>query len=105
MVSFLERKLDEVRQEPEHVRIRYVWASVAVIMTILFLFWVMMLRDGFRASSLADSNSMKDVIPPSAGSLVKEGESIGQMVGKAQSLAEEGLSASNAAGGIDAIGR
>lgn len=93
MSSYLERKLEEIRQEPEHVRLRYVWGAVAVIMILLFLFWVMMLRDGFRNSTQADSKAIKDVIPPTAGSLVKEGQSIGQMVGDAQSFAGEGLSA------------
>lgn len=36
----LSKKLEEIRQKPEHVRLRYVWAAVAVSMFFVFLIWI-----------------------------------------------------------------
>ncbi len=54
MLSFLERKIEEVRQKPESVRLRYVWGLVAGIMIVIFFGWIMGLRAGFRAASPSD---------------------------------------------------
>jgi len=99
MASFLERKIEEIRKEPEYVRLRYVWGLVAFIMILLFSFWVATLRDSFRPPSDAEAQPIKGAIPSSATDLQKDGQSIRQMVDGAQSLSAEGLSGSVPANG------
>jgi hypothetical protein len=94
MPSFLERKIEEVRRQPEHVRLRYVWGLVAFIMLLLFSFWVVTLRDSFRVPSQDEIRPIRDAIPPATADLQKNGQSIKQMVDGAQSLSQEGLAGS-----------
>lgn len=91
MKAFFERKIEEIRREPEHVRLRYVWGAVAVVMVFLFLFWIMTLRDGFRSSDASDMQAIKDAIPSSAKDLEKKGQSIQQTVDGVKSLSGEGM--------------
>jgi hypothetical protein len=40
----LENKLDEIRKKPEHIRMRYVWLSVAVVMVFVIIIWIFSLK-------------------------------------------------------------
>jgi hypothetical protein len=48
----INRKLDEIRQKPEHIRIRYVWGAVAVSMVVIFTVWIFSLKASFRSATL-----------------------------------------------------
>jgi len=48
MLSLIERKIDEIRRQPESVRFRYVWGLITVIMAIILSVWIMNLRSGFQ---------------------------------------------------------
>jgi hypothetical protein len=94
MKEFIGRKVEEIRQEPEFVRVRYVWAAVAVVMVLIFSFWVMTLRSGFRASAPADVKSIQDAIPASMKDIESQGESISDMMNASESLSDEGVGGS-----------
>ena len=36
----LQDKIEEIRQKPEHIRIRYVWACVSVSMVFVIAIWI-----------------------------------------------------------------
>ncbi len=94
MKALIERKLEEIRGEPEHVRLRYVWGLVAVVMVLVFSFWVMTLRDNLRSSDTdADIQTLKDSLPSSAKDLQSDSQSVKQIIDEAQSLSNEGVTA------------
>ena len=40
----LAEKIEEIRQKPEYVRLRYVWFLVALSMTFIFIIWIFSLK-------------------------------------------------------------
>ena len=40
-------KIEEIRQKPEHIRIRYVWLSVAATMALILIIWIFSLKANF----------------------------------------------------------
>lgn len=48
----IQRKIEEIRQKPEHIRLRYVWAMVGISMAIIVGIWILSLRNEYgRAAS------------------------------------------------------
>ena len=41
-------KIEEIRQQPEHIRIRYVWLSVAMVMIFIIAIWIFSLKVEFN---------------------------------------------------------
>lgn len=59
----INKKIEEVRKQPEHVRVRYVFGAVAVVMFFIIIIWLFSLQDTFR-----DSREQTEAInPPSIG--------------------------------------
>jgi hypothetical protein len=75
-------KIEEIRKKPEHVRMRYVWASVAVTMFFIFIIWLFSLQEIFKSTSPQpeESESFKkswDEVKkgmPSIEEFIKQGE-------------------------------
>lgn len=42
------KKIEEIRQQPEDVRMRWVWGSVAICMVIIFAIWIFSISAMFR---------------------------------------------------------
>lgn len=57
----LAKKLEEIRQKPESVRIRYVWGSVAVSMLIIVIIWIFSLEESFKNIKTNDLQTMPDL--------------------------------------------
>ena len=47
----INRKLEEIRQKPEHIRMRYVWGAVAVSMFLIILIWIFSFKNTFESAS------------------------------------------------------
>ncbi|NTW89406.1 MAG: hypothetical protein HGB37_00645 [Candidatus Moranbacteria bacterium] len=90
MKELIGRKIDEIRGEPEHVRVRYVWGSVLIVMVLLFSFWIMTLRSGLRAMAPADTKAIQQSIPSSIREIENQGQSITQMI-ESTTLTDEGV--------------
>jgi len=41
----LQNKIEEIRKKPEHIRLRYVWALVAVSMFFIIIIWFFSLKN------------------------------------------------------------
>lgn len=52
--------MERVRREPEHVRVRYVWGAVGIVMVLIFGLWVITLRDSFRKAAPTDSQLLRE---------------------------------------------
>lgn len=90
MKEFIARKVDEIRQEPEQIRVRYVWGAVLTVMVLIFLFWIMTLRSGLRAMAPADTKAIQQSIPSSIREIENQGQSITQMI-ESTTLTDEGV--------------
>lgn len=44
MFNALEQKIQEIRRQPEHIRLRYMWGAIAVCMTFVVMIWLMSVR-------------------------------------------------------------
>ncbi len=44
MFETLEKKIHDIRQQPEHVRLRYMWGALAVSMILIIIIWIMSIR-------------------------------------------------------------
>ncbi|TAK96682.1 hypothetical protein EPO05_01225 [Patescibacteria group bacterium] len=70
----ISERIEKVRQEPEHVRVRYVWGSVVASMVVVLLIWVVSLK--------ANMAKIKIEVPASNG-LSQEWD---QLKGQSQSI-------------------
>ena len=68
----INKKIEEIRQQPEHVRIRYVWIAVAVSMFFIILIWLFSLNESFKKTNPA--SDMKNL--PSIKQSIEEMQSI-----------------------------
>ncbi len=48
-------KIEAIRKEPEHVRMRYVFLSVAVSMAFVVLLWIFSIYEGFQSAVTSPS--------------------------------------------------
>ncbi len=62
MFDKIEKKVHDVRKQPEHIRIRWVWGSVAVVMIFIVFIWILSMRINFLNvnSNLETQNSLND---------------------------------------------
>lgn len=51
-------KIEEIRQRPEHIRIRYVWGSVAISMFFIIIIWIFSLEESFKNIRPADEEDL-----------------------------------------------
>lgn len=47
----INRKIEEIRRQPEHIRLRYVWGSVAISMLIIIALWIFSLASLFHGDN------------------------------------------------------
>lgn len=60
MFDKLETKVKEIRKQPEHVRERYVWMAVAVVMFVVIFIWLLSMRISFN-KTLQDTQTKQNV--------------------------------------------
>lgn len=44
----LEEKIENIRKQPDHIRLRWVWGSVLVSMLIIFIIWIFSINLMFK---------------------------------------------------------
>lgn len=57
----LERKLDEIRSKPEHIRMRYAWVGVVVCMVFVLMIWFFMIKTNFSNSSSDSIDTFSEI--------------------------------------------
>lgn len=57
----LIQKLEELKQKPEHIRVRYVWASVAVSMVFIIVIWFFSIQARVSSTAEQDSKATDDL--------------------------------------------
>jgi hypothetical protein len=53
----LSDKIEEIRQKPEHEKIRYVWGMVAISMVLIVSIWVISFKGMFQGREMINSGS------------------------------------------------
>lgn len=61
-------KIEAIRKEPEHIRMRYVAISVSVSMVLVVLLWIFSVYEGFR-SVATQSTSIPEISLPQTPSI------------------------------------
>jgi len=56
----ISNKIEEIRQKPEHIRIRYVWGLVAISMVVVIIIWVFSLEDSFKKVDSGNGQTLPD---------------------------------------------
>lgn len=52
----LSDKIEQIRQQPEHIRLKYVWGSVALSMILIIFIWLMSVVAMFKGSPVEQNN-------------------------------------------------
>jgi len=47
MFKEIEQKVDDIREQPEHIRMRYVWLAVGVTMFLVIFIWLVSIKTNF----------------------------------------------------------
>jgi len=83
----IERKIEEIRQKPEHVRVWYAWVGVLVTMFFVVLIWIFTLQENLsRSAPGEDVKKIQEKLP--IGRPSEEVKSLDEIFG-GQEAAEE----------------
>ena len=56
----IQEKIEEIRRQPEHIRMRYVFGSVSVSMVLIGILWIFSLTTSFQDRSGEENASFND---------------------------------------------
>lgn len=72
----LNQKIEEIRQKPEHIRMRYVWAWLAISMIFIFGIWIFSVKENFKSVNLGQDQlpDLKSGMPNLKESLPSMGD-------------------------------
>jgi len=100
----LNQKIEEIRQKPEYIRLRYVWSGVAISMFLIVIIWIFSLNEETNKIKPAENNNLPDIKQslediqsikdrtPSINEIMKESQTSElQNSASEQNLANEGM--------------
>ncbi|NTW27639.1 MAG: hypothetical protein HGA36_04900 [Candidatus Moranbacteria bacterium] len=88
----LSEKIEQIRREPENVRIRYVWGSVAVSMFFIVAIWIFSIGSLFQKDE-TQADSADSTVPDISEQL----QNIKQQAPSIKDFTEQSLNAGSAA--------
>ncbi|NTW13643.1 MAG: hypothetical protein HGA31_01275 [Candidatus Moranbacteria bacterium] len=50
MMAYIEKKIEEIRNKPEPIRVIYVWGMVAAVMVLVVFVWIFTLRENLATA-------------------------------------------------------
>ena len=59
----ISEKIEEIRNQPEYMRVRYVWVCVAVSMFIIFILWIFSIASMFADGKKNSNQATTEVVP------------------------------------------
>ena len=93
----IQEKIAQIRLEPEHVRLRWVWVSVAISMLFVLAVWIFSIGSLFQGekntSSSEDSSAQS--ITDQLSDLKKQAPSIKDFSDQSLNTAKEGVASTN----------
>jgi len=114
----ISTKLDQIRQKPEHVRVRYAWAFSIALTLVVVVIWIVSLaaqHDNTDQSDLSGGSALMDNLGQQGQSLESAGKDISNSVNQAQQFdptqtlnpdanADDNSASDNSTDGTDATG-
>ncbi|MCD6149403.1 hypothetical protein J7J13_01280 [bacterium] len=91
----LNKKIDEIRSKPEHIRLRYVWGAVGICMTFVLVLWVFSVRETIKTMSnqvKSSGSCMTDFKKKFDEQGKEEAPSIGEILDQTGQKLEAGMS-------------
>lgn len=55
----ISQKIENIRQKPEHIRMRYVWFWLSISMIFIFFIWIFSVKENFRSVDFDRGNLPK----------------------------------------------
>jgi hypothetical protein len=90
----LNKKIEEIRNKPENIRLRYVWGSVGFCMLFVVIFWAFSIRENLKSIN-KEVNSPKSCIyeiqEKIGGTSGKSEPSIKEIMNQANQEINEGI--------------
>jgi hypothetical protein len=83
-------KIEEIQKQPENIRIRYVWGSVAISMLVVIAIWIFSMGSLFQG----DKNQATQSVD-SAPSITKQLEELKKQAPSLKDFSEESLNVEN----------
>lgn len=56
----INQKIEEIRQKPEHIKIRYVWGGVAISMLFIITIWILSMKTSFQKIDSSEGQTLPD---------------------------------------------
>ena len=91
----LDKKIKEIRNKPEHIRVRYVWGAVGICMFFVLILWIFSIKDTMKTMSKGVKSSgscMTDFKNKFNGLGEGEAPSIKEMIDQTSRGLEAGMS-------------
>jgi hypothetical protein len=80
MFDKIEKKIYEIRRQPEHIRLRYVWGAVALSMIFVIFIWIMSVKINFlKVQSDADTKRSLEGMQEQFQNIVPQQQSQGSV--------------------------
>lgn len=57
----INRKIEEIRQKPEHIRLRYIWGLVAISMLFIVTIWVFSMKESAKKLHSEDTSNLPNI--------------------------------------------
>ena len=89
----INNKIDEIRSKPEHIRVRYVWGTVAICMLFILVLWIFSVKDIFNSMNIQSESSGSCLTDIKKGfeDQGQETPSIKEIMDQASQRMEEGM--------------
>jgi len=89
----LSEKIAQVRLEPEHIRLRYVWGSVAISMIFILAIWIFSIGSLFQGDKNTENKGVdnKPGITEQLQTLKQQAPSIKNLTDQTTGAASEGV--------------
>ncbi|MFA5777250.1 MAG: hypothetical protein WC906_02320 [Parcubacteria group bacterium] len=82
----INKKIEEIRQKPERIRLQYVWSLVSISMFFIIIIWIFSLGESIKKIPTTDTSALPDIKQnlDEMQSLKDTAPSIDEMAGDAQ---------------------
>ena len=78
----IHKKIEEIRQKPDHEKIRYVWGAVTISMLFVFIIWIFSIRVSFQKNQTTETNQATEELEAKLKNLKEAAPSLKNLTGE-----------------------
>ncbi len=90
MKETINRKIEEIRRKPEHVRVRYVFVFVALSMTLVVLLWIISIQANLSSLNHSEETETADFLLDSKKKEFGQIETLQEALDQSREIFERG---------------